>query len=443
MQTLQQSIDLPKLTSKVLDLAKQHGATAAEVSASRANGYSVSVRIGEVETLEHNNDKELEVTVYNGLKSGSASTSDFSDEALAMVVAKAVNFAKFTEEDACSGLADRELLAFNYPDCNLYHPWSCSPEQAIELAKECEAIALGEDKRLTNSEGVTINNHDYFSVYANSNGFVGFFPSTQHNISCSLIATDGHGMQRDHDYTIATDVNDLLDIVTLARRTAQRTVKRLDARRLTTRQSPVIFSANIARGLLGSFIAAISGSNLYRESSFLLNHLGQAIFSKFVQIEEQPHIAKALGSSPFDNEGVLTRNNHFIRDGILTSYVLGSYSARKLNMKTTANAGGVHNLKINHTGQTLAELISTMDKGLLVTDLMGQGTNIVTGDYSRGAFGYWIERGDIQFPVQEITIAGNLKDMFKQLIASGNDVDLRGNIHTGSLLIENMMIAGQ
>lgn len=443
MQNLSQTVDLSALANKILELAKQQGATAAEVSASRAHGYSVTVRLGAVETIEHNNDKALEITIYNGYKSGSVSTSDFGDEALAMAVAKAYNFAKYTEDDPCAGLAERDLMAFNYPDCHLYHPWSFTPELAIELAKQCEAIALGEDKRITNSEGVTVNSHEHLTIYANSNGFAGSFPSTQHSISCALIANDGHGMQRDHDYTIATDPHDLKDITVLARRAAQRTVNRLHAQRLTTRQCPVIFYHNLARGLLGSFIAAISGSNLYRESSFLLNHLEQAVFPEYVQIEEQPHLAQALGSSPFDGEGVLTRNNHFISNGILKSYVLGSYSARKLGMQTTANAGGVHNLTINSTGQTLEEIIKKMDKGLLVTDLMGQGINIVTGDYSRGAFGYWVENGEIQFPVQEITIAGNLKEMFKNLVAMGNDIDLRGNIRSGSLLIENMTIAGQ
>lgn len=435
--------ELETVVTKVLALAKQNGATAAETEIGVGTGFSVTVRMGEVEMLEHNQDKSIDVTVYFGKKSGSASTSDFNDAALQLTVAKACNIAKFTGEDPCSGLAEKELLAFNYPDLNLYHSWNITPERAIELASECENIARDQDKRITNSEGASISTHDYFHGYGNSHDFMGSYMSSHHSLSCILIANDGHEMQRDHDYATATEPQQLQDIKKIAISAAQRTVRRLGARRLSTRRCPIIFAPEVARSLMGNLISAISGGNLYRNASFLLNQLDQKVFPDFVHIEECPHLLAAEGSAPFDDEGVLTYSKNIIQTGTLKTYILSSYSARKLGMKTTANAGGVHNLIVHSTTGGLNELLSQMGTGLLVTELIGVGVNIVTGDYSRGAFGYWVEDGVIQYPVQEITIAGNLKDMFAHVIAIGDDVDYRGNVKTGSVLIEEMTVAGQ
>ncbi|QLH43190.1 MAG: metalloprotease PmbA [Coxiellaceae bacterium] len=424
-------------------MAKQQGATAAEAVVSAEDGFNVNVRMGEIETVEHHRDKEVAITVYVGQCSGMASTADFSDEALQMTVAKAINIAKYTHEDPFAGLADAELMAHHFPDLNLYHPWSITPEKATELAIECEALGRAFDKRITNSDGVSISSHETLHAYGNTNDFIGYYPSTQHQISCVLIANDGHEMQRSYDYSITTDAHDLEHIEYLAKNAAKRTVSRLGAKRLTTRRCPVIFHAEIARGLLGNFVSAISGGNLYRNSSFLVNKLHQPVFADFIHIQERPHIPKAIASAPFDEEGVLTRTKDVVRDGVLQTYILDSYSARKLKMQTTGNAGGVHNLIIANQGIDLDGLLKQMGTGLLVTELMGQGANIVTGDYSRGAFGYWVENGVIQGPVQEITIAGNLADMYRNIVAVANDIDHRGSVHTGSILIAEMMIAGQ
>lgn len=437
------SAELQTLIKDLLEKAKQAGATQAEVAASTDKGFSVTIRMGEVETIEHHQDKGIGMTVYFGHRSGSASTSDLSPDALRATLEKACNIARYTGEDIYSGLADAELMAYHYPNLDLYHPWRITPDHAIELALQCEAKARAIDKRITNSEGASVSTHEHARVYGNSHGFIGHYSATRHTMSCSLIATDGHDMQRDYDYTTARDTVDLKSIDALAKTTASRTIHRLGARKLSTREAPVIFAADEAKGLLASFVSAISGGNLYRKASFLLDHLNKPIFPAQIQISENPHLHKAMGSSPFDSEGVRTQARDIIKDGILMGYVLGSYSARKLNMQSTGNADGVHNLSINTSDKNLAELLKEMGTGLLVTELIGQGINLVTGDYSRGAFGYWVEHGEIQYPVHEITIAGNLKNMFSNIIAVGKDVDHRGNIHTGSIWIDKMMIAGE
>ncbi|HVV68045.1 MAG TPA: metalloprotease PmbA [Gammaproteobacteria bacterium] len=431
------------LVRSMLDQAKQAGVTQAEATFRNEAGFSVTVRKGAVETLEHHRAKGLSLTVYFGHCSGSAVTSDLTPSALRTTLEKACSIARFTGNDPCSGLADAELMAYNYPDLDLFHEWNITPEQGIEIATECESLARGYDKRITNSEGATVNTFAHKEIYGNSHGFLGVSNTTYHSVSCALIAQHGHDMQSDSDYTCARDPEDLLPISTVAKNAAERTVKRLDARRLSTRSAPVIFRADVARGLLSHFLGAISGSNLYRKSSFLVDQLGKQVFPTQVSIVERPHLLKALGSAAFDDEGVATCEREIVKEGLLQGYLLGSYSARKLGMKTTGNAGGAHNVFINTCDQDLAGLLKEMQTGLLVTDLMGQGVHMVTGDYSRGAFGYWVENGEIQYPVQEITIAGNLKDMFSKLVAVGHDIDNRGNIHTGSIWIDSMMIAGE
>lgn len=435
--------DWRALVQDILKDIKKQGASAAEVAASSRSGFSVDVRLGEVEKVEYNRDKGIAITVYYGQKKGSASTTDTSQESIESTVKAACHIAKFTEEDSCAGLADKELLASNYPDLDLHHLWQITVEQGIELAKECEALARAEDKRITNSEGASVATHQGVLVYGNSNNFLGSFKTTRHSINCALIAQEGSNMQRDYSFTVARDSQDLNNVKSVARDAAQRAVRRLGAKRLTTRQAPVVFESNIARGLIGSFINAIQGGNLYRKSSFLVDYLGKKIFSEHVHIYEQPHLKKGLGSAPFDGEGVATKDHDLVKDGILQSYALSSYSARKLGMQTTGNAGGVHNVFIDTSDIDLSGLLQQMGTGLFVTELLGQGVNIVTGDYSRGAMGFWVENGVIQYPVEEITIAGNLRDMFLQLVAIGNDVDRRGNIQTGSILIGNMTIAGE
>jgi len=334
-------------------------------------------------------------------------------------------------------------LAKNYPDCDLYHPWDISPADAIQLAMTCEKKAVAADARIINSEGASVSTTISNGVYANTLGFVGHYLLSEHALSCSVVARDQDQMQRDDEYTIARNAKDLTSVDEIAKRAAEKTVMRLGARRIKTQSCPVIFNAPIAKSLLGAFVQAISGGSLYRQSSFLLNAMGKQIFPSFVNVNQQPHLLSAMGSRPFDHDGVATVDQHYIEEGVLSRYVLSSYSARKLGLKTTGNAGGVFNLSIQHADVTLHELMQEMGTGLLVTELMGQGTNIVTGDYSRGAAGFWIEQGKIQFPVEEITIAGNLKNMFAGIVSIANDVDMRSAIRTGSILIDRMMIAGE
>jgi PmbA protein len=400
------------------------------------------VRLGEVETVEHTRDKGMGVTVYFGQRTGSASTTDFSEKALRETVRAASTIAKFTAEDDCSGLADPDRLAKNIPDLDLHHPWNPGTERAIELARAAEAAARELDKRITNSEGGSLSSHEGLEVYGNSHGFLGTVAATRHNLSVSVIAQDESGMQRDYWYTVARAAGNLESPETVGQQAARRSLRRLGSRKLSTRQCPVLYEAPLATSLLSHFIGAVRGTSLYRQASFLLDALGKPVFADFVRIHEQPHLKGAQGSAAFDSEGVATQSRDLIRDGILQGYVLDSYSARKLKLHTTGNAGGVHNLTIDPGKDDLVTLMKRMHTGLLVTELIGFGVNTITGDYSRGAAGFWVENGEIQYPVEEITIAGNLKDMFRHVGAVGGDVDTRGNIRSGSILIESMTVAG-
>jgi PmbA protein len=430
------------LVAEVIDEAARQGASAAEAGLSMDQGLSVGVRLGEVETIEHHRSQGLGVTVYFGQRKGSASTTDLRTEALRETVAAACRIAQYAAEDEFAGLPDAELLAKEFPDLDLYHPWALDIEPAIALALECENAARGFHPAITNSEGASLNTYQGLRVLGNSLGFLHGYPSSRHSLSCSVIGQSGDSMQRDDWWTVARDAGDLESAVQVGRKAAERTVRRLGARTLSTRQCPVLFAADVAGGLLGHFIGAIRGGNLYRKSSFLLDCLGKPVFPAFIHLHEQPHLRKALGSAPYDSEGVATRPRDLVKDGILQSYVLSTYSARKLGLQTTGNAGGVHNLILDPGELDLAALLKKMGKGLWVTELMGQGVNLVTGDYSRGASGFWVENGEIQDPVEEITIAGNLRDMYLKILAVGNDVDLRGNTRTGSILIEEMTVAG-
>ena len=433
---------LAAVVEQVLAEAKKSGATAAEAGVNISQGLSVTVRLGEVETVEHTRDKGMGVTVYFGQRTGSASTTDFSAKALRETVRAASTIAKFTADDDCAGLADPERLAKNIPDLDLYHPWNPGTDRAIELARAAVAAARAVDKRIANSEGGSLSSHEGLEVYGNSNGFLGTVAATRHNLSVSVIAQDEAGMQRDYWYTVARDAKNLESPEAVGQTAARRSLWRLGSRKLSTRQCPVLYEAPLATSLLSHFIGAVRGTSLYRQASFLLDALGKPVFSDFVRIHEQPHLKGAQGSAAFDSEGVATQARDLIRDGILQGYVLDSYSARKLKLPTTGNAGGVHNLTIDPGKEDLAALMKRMNTGLLVTELIGFGVNTITGDYSRGAAGFWIENGEIQYPVEEITVAGNLKDMFRHIAAVGSDVDTRGNIRSGSILIENMTVAG-
>jgi len=432
---------LEGLVQLCLDEAKKQGATSAEASVQIEHGLSVTARLGEVETLEHNNDCALGITIYNNNKKGSASTTNFEPSAIKDTVSAACNIAKFTEEDDCAGLADANHMATSIQDLALDYPWGIAPDEAIDIAIECENKAREFDK-ISNSDGATVNTSRSTSIYGNTHGFVGNYTFTRHNLSCVVIAEQDGAMQRDYWFTTSRNPANLESPASVGERAANRTISRLGARKTSTSTTPVIFEANMARTLLSHFVGAISGGALYRKASFLLDQLDKKVFSDLVTITENPHIKGGLGSSSFDLEGVATRSRTLVEDGVLKGYVLSSYSARKLGMQTTGNAGGVHNLALQPGSQTLDGLMKDMQQGLLVTELIGHGVNNVTGDYSRGAVGYWIENGEIQYPVEEITVAGNLKDMFQKIIAVGNDIDQRSNIRTPSVLIDAMMVAG-
>ncbi len=435
--------DLEDIVRRALDEARAQGAHQAEIGVSVDTGLGVTVRLGEVETLEYQRDRGLGVTVYFNQRKGSASTADLRPEALRETVQKACSIARFTAADEFAGLADADLMARDWPDLSLSHPWEITPEASIEIARACEAAALGTDARVRNSEGASLSTHRGLRVYGNTHGFVGGFESTGHSLSCSVIATEGEEMQRDYWYSAARDWRELQEAETVGRQAAQRTIARLGSRKLGTRKAPVMFNPEMARGFFGHFLTAIRGGSQYRKSSFLLGAAGQQVFPAFVQISERPHIPKAQASTPFDNDGVATHDRELVKDGVLQGYVLSAYSARKLGLKTTGNAGGNHNLLVAHRGEDQAALLRRMGTGLLVTELMGQGVNTVTGDYSRGASGFWIEGGQVQFPVHEVTIAGNLRDLLRNVVAVGSDVDIRGGVRTGSLLLEEMTIAGE
>jgi PmbA protein len=436
--------DLESIIERALEEARARGASQAEAAVSQDTGLSVGVRLGEVETLEHQRDRSMGITVYFGQRKGSASTADFSLEAVRATVAKACSIARFTAEDACAGLADPSLMARSPPDLDLSHPWNISADRAIEIAKACEAAALAFDRRINNSEGASVGTHQGLHVYGNTHGFIGGYPTTSHSLSCVVLAGTGEDMQRDYWYTSSRDWRDLQDAEAVGRESARRTIARLGPRKLSTRRAPVLFSPEIARGLFGYFSGAIRGSSQYRQSSFLLNSVGQQVFPKGFSIVERPHIPKAMASAPFDEEGVATRDRDLIADGVLTGYILSSYSARKLKLTTTGNAGGAHNLLVApNTSGGFEAMLGRLGSGLLVSELMGQGVNPVTGDYSRGAAGFWVEYGVIQYPVAEITIAGNLRDMFKDVVAVGDDIDVRSGTRVGSVLLKEMTIAGE
>jgi len=433
--------NLETLVQSCLSEAKQQGASSAEASVNIESGLSVTARLGEAETLEHHNDRGLGITIYMGQKKGSASTTNFEPAAIKDTVTAACKIASFTEEDECAGLAEAELMANAQQDLELDHPWSVSPEEALEIAIDCENSAREEEK-ISNSEGASLTTSRGTTMYANSHDFVGSYSSTRHNLSCVVIAEQDGNMQRDYWFATARDPQKLESAKSIGTKAAQRTINRLGARKIATQTTPVIFEANMARSLLSHFVAAVSGGSLYRKASFLLDSLDKQIFSDSITISEDPFIKGGFGSSSFDMEGVATKARTFVENGVLNGYVLSSYSARKLGMQTTGNAGGVHNLELQTGEKDLDQLLKQMQKGLLVTELIGHGVNNVTGDYSRGAVGYWVEGGEIQYPVDEITIAGNLKDMYQKIVEVGNDVDRRSNIMTPSLLLDGMMVAG-
>ncbi len=439
----QEREELTGIIQQILDEAKRQGATAAEADIGTGTGLTITTRLGEVEKIEHERDKGLGITVFIGHQKGIASSSDFSESAIKETVIAACNIAKFSSKDEFADLPDAELMASEIPQLDLYHPWKIAPEEAIQLAVDCEAIARSEDRRINNSDGTSVSTYAGNHFYGNTHGFIDGWHWSSHTIDCTVIAETSNGMQRDGWYSKARNKNQLQNINDIAREAAKRTTQKLDAKKLSTRQCPVIFEAPVASGLFSAFVTAISGGSLYRKASFLLDKIDEQIFADHIHIHEQPHLQGALGSAPFDSEGMATKNRDLIINGILQGYVLSSYSARKLGLQPTANAGGVHNLTIDSSGYDLEELIKQMDTGLLITDMIGFGVNQITGDYSRGASGFWVENGELQYPVEEITVAGNLIEMYKQIIHIGNDIDSRGNILTGSVLIENMTVAGE
>ncbi|MGM0856012.1 MAG: metalloprotease PmbA [Pseudomonadota bacterium] len=424
-----------------LAMAKRMGADAAEVGASVDQGIGVSVREGEVETVELSRDQGIAITVYVGQRKGSASSTDASEASLQATVEKALAIARYTGEDPAAGLADAALMATDLPDLKVHHPWALTTDQAIELALSCEQAGR-EVAGITQSDGASLSSGEGVRVYANSHGFIGTQKGSRHSLSCMLIAEDAQGMQRDMDYTSARDPGQLTDPATVGREAARRTLRRLGAKRPPTGTYPVLFDPSLASGLVGHLMGALAGGALYRQASFLCDRLNTPLFPDWFSLEERPMEVGATASSPFDGEGVQTRDNRFIDLGQIASYMLSSYSARRLNMTTTGNAGGARNMRITAPLTSQDSLLSQMGTGVWVTELMGQGINGVTGDYSRGAAGFWVENGVVQYPIEEFTIAGNLERMFKGLIGVGDDIDRRGSIHSGSWLIDGMTIAG-
>jgi len=433
---------LRALAQAALDHAAACGASACEVDVSEGFGQSVSVRRQDVETIEYNRDKGLGVSVYIGQRRGHASSSDFSGAAMKATVEAALSIARFTAEDDCAGLPDEKLLAKADIDLDLFHPWDISVDAAIDIARRCEQAAFDVSPMVKNSEGATVSAQQSHFVSANSLGFMGGFATSRHYVSCSVIAGEGDDMQRDDWYASRRNAAEFPDPALIGDYAARRALARLDSRKLTTRKCPVIFEAPLATGLIGSFVHAISGGSLYRKTSFLLDSLGKKVFPDFVRISERPHIRGGFASSPFDDDGVVTRDREVVKDGVLQGYFLSTYSGRKLGMPTTGNAGGSHNLLVQSGKHDLKGLLRQMGRGLLVTELLGQGVNYVTGDYSRGAAGYWVENGEIAYPVEEITIAGNLREMLLGIVDIGNDVEVRGSKQVGSILVERMTIAG-
>lgn len=433
--------EIKQMSADVLKVAKAHGASAAEAELSLSIGQSVSVRMRETENIEYNRDKGMSVTVYFGQQKGHASTSDLSLQALKDTVVAACNIAKYTAKDEFCGLADKDLMATDIQDLDLHHPWQLSVDAALAIAHECEAAAFNVDPRISNSEGASVSSSSGYFAYSNSHGFTGGYPSSRHGISCSVIAEDDGNMQRDYWYSTARAAEDLLSAQAIGKIAGERSIRRLNARKIKTGQVPVLFEASLASGLISSLTGAISGGNLYRKSSFLLDSLGKQVASPMLNIYEEPHLKRGLASSPFDNEGVATHGRQLVKDGVLQGYLLASYSARKLGMQTTGNAGGNHNLIVDSGPHDFAGLLKQMGTGLLVTELLGSGINMVTGDYSRGAAGFWVENGVIVHAVEEITIASNMADMLKGIVAIGNDVLVQGSKQVGSILVERMTVA--
>ena len=440
--SLQRLEHLASISQRLLEKARALGASQCEVSCSEERGMDVNVRLGEVETVESTHDRGIAVTVYFGQRKGSASTADLQETSLETTVAQACAIARHTEDDPAAGLADAALMAREFPDLDTWHPWQLDARHAVDLALACEAAGRQADARIGNSDGASVATAQSLSVYANSHGFIGRERSSHHSIGCALIAGQGDGMQRDGWYSSAIARADLQDPQAIGRRAAERTVARLQPRSLPTGQVPVLFAAEVARSLIGHLLGAVSGGALYRRASFLLDSVGTQLFPDWFAIDEQPLLRRGLRSTAFDGEGVATRDAALVQGGVLQRYVLGSYSARKLGLQTTGNAGGVHNLKVAANAGDLSSLLSGMGTGLLVTELMGQGVNGVTGDYSRGAAGFWVENGQVAWPVDSITIAGNLKQMFASIEAVGSDVDPRSHVATGSILMGKMTVAG-
>jgi PmbA protein len=442
MDEKQTAESLAKVAASAVEIARRHGADQAEAGVSYDEGLSVTVRMGELESVERQRDRGLAVTVYRGARKGSASTTDFAPSSVEDTVLKALSIGSFTAADEYAGLADAELMAVNPPDLDLYFPWDLDVDRATELALRAESAARGLDARIENSEGATVSSGAGHRVYANSHGFVGGFPTSTYSTSCSVVAKSNGSLERDYWYSVSRRHEDLDSPESVGEEAARRSIARLDARQLSTRVVPVIFPAELAKGLFGHLIAAIRGTAQYRRASFLLDAVGKQVLPEFVDIEEDPLIPRALASSPFDGEGVATRRRELVTKGVLQGLVLSSYSARRLGLPTTANAGGVHNLNVRPTAGPLAELISGCREGFVVGELLGQGVNIVTGDYSRGAAGFWVENGAIAYPVNEVTLAGNLPDIFQNIRAVGSDVDTRGTVRCGAVLVDSLTLAG-
>ncbi|MEM7282666.1 MAG: metalloprotease PmbA [Pseudomonadota bacterium] len=431
------------LINDVLQEARRLGADQASAAATVDAGLTVTSRFGEVETVEYQKDRGMGVTVYMGKKKGTASTSDLDPDQVRSTVAKACSIAGYTQEDTCAGLAEAELMPKQVRDLDLNHPWSLTPEDAMEITQACEQVALGFDERIKNSEGATAGRHQALRVYGNSHGFIDGYHSTSHSLSCSVLAQQNGAMERDYWYTSSRNPQHLESAEQVGKRAAERTVRRLGAQKLSTRKVPILFPPELAKGLMAHCIGALSGGSQYREASFLLGAAGQQIFPEFVNFKEKPHLLQAIGSAPFDNEGVETCDRVLIDQGIIQGYVLSSYSGRKLNLPTTGNAGGVRNMEISGGEKDFDELLKEMDTGFYVSELIGHGVNMVTGDYSRGAAGFWVQGGEIQHAVSEVTVAGNLKDIYQDLVAVGNDLDTRGSLRCGSVLVSEMTVAGE
>jgi len=436
--------ELPEVAAGVLEQAAQRGVDAAEVTVSTALGWSVTARAGAVETLEHSNDRSLSLTVYQNRRKGSVGVSDFAPQAIADAVEAACNIARYTSEDDCAGLADAELMAGDCPDLDLHRRWDIGVDDAIALAVECDDEMRAADRRVVNTEGASIATTRGVRCYANTHGFSCSVPSTRHSISAVAVAAadNGDGMQRDFWYSTHRHPGELEPHRDVGRRAAARALRRLGARKIKTRKAPVLFEAAVATSLFAHLAGAVSGDALYRKTSFLTDALGEQLFPAFVRVTERPRLSGMLGSAAFDAEGVATKDHAIVEDGVLASYVLSSYSARKLGMTTTANAGGIHNWVFEGEARPFDALLEKLGEGLLVTELMGHGVNQVTGDYSRGAAGFWVEGGRVAYPVSQVTIAANLRDMFKAVVAVGDDTDLRGTVLCGSVLVGEMMIAG-